>query len=196
MILRPTPSRRYSNYQRCDCGLIILPTVHDVEKKRAKIEGLAVSLLNKHSLLDWTFHWSPHMQVAAGECNFKTREIIISTRVVTRLRLAQVRLVLAHEIGHALAGYQANHNYVWRQAVIQIGGSPKVRHHYHLACPKFFLVCSNRKLESCRQLVGQRQRKDKRAARKRCPNCTARLRYKPAGPIYTRMKLNAQVLSS
>ena len=83
------------------------------------IETLAKELLAVWSMDDWRviFH---DEEDPTGRCFVKSQTISISKHVSD----AEVRDTILHEIAHALAPDEPDHNRIWRDTARQVGANP------------------------------------------------------------------------
>ena len=68
----------------------------------------------------WSFGFDRAVR-RAGACHHAERRITVSRHLVERAEAEEVRQVLLHEIGHALAGHRAAHGPRWKAAAAKIG---------------------------------------------------------------------------
>jgi predicted SprT family Zn-dependent metalloprotease len=91
-----------------------------VELKQAY--DLARSLLSEYGLGDWSVEFD-RAKRRAGVCRHGTRVIGLSAPLTRLHPEAEVRDTILHEIAHALAGPQHQHDDVWRSIALSIGGT-------------------------------------------------------------------------
>lgn len=128
---------------------------------------LALTLLEKHKLSDWSFGFD-HARQRCGICNYTTRTISLS-RHFTRLNdTAAVREVILHEIAHALTGPGHGHGPRWRQTARALGIQPQTCAPESIAMPQpaWAIVCT-----SCELTLATRHRRSLNLATRRCPHC-------------------------
>lgn len=75
------------------------------------------------------------MRVSAGLARYETWQIVLSTLILTDE--ARVRDTLVHEFAHLLAYARhgrkgAGHGRAWREAMLDLGAKPEVRHRYEV----------------------------------------------------------------
>lgn len=95
----------------------------DINKAKAN----ARALLMVHGLRGWTVVVD-NAKRRAGQCDYRKREISLSRPVITAMTEEETRLVVLHEIAHALTGPGHGHDGVWRRMCINIGGDGKRCH--------------------------------------------------------------------
>lgn len=94
--------------------------------KLTEAQELAVSLMDKHSLLDkgWYFEYD-NAKRRFGCCYYYQRKITLSSVLCELNEEKDVRDVILHEIAHALVGSGHGHNRVWQKKAIEIGCNGK-----------------------------------------------------------------------
>ena len=117
-------------------------------------QELAIFLMKKHLLLDWTFNWN-NRKSSFGLCSYRKKSIQLS-KVLTAVRPEEdVRNTILHEIAHALVGSGHGHNDVWRNMCYRIGMTKVTRCSDFNATeedkakvlkPKFVMVCPKGKV--------------------------------------------------
>jgi predicted SprT family Zn-dependent metalloprotease len=92
--------------------------------KLTEAQELAVSLMDKHSLLDkgWYFEYD-NAKRRFGCCYYYQRKITLSSVLCELNKEKDVRDVILHEIAHALVGPGHGHSDIWRSKAIEIGCS-------------------------------------------------------------------------
>lgn len=96
------------------------PAVGDLKA----METLAIDLMGYHGLTarGWRFAWDNRSVKTAGWTRHAKLEISLSKKLLSLWTLEQARLVILHEIAHALTpGHR--HDSVWRQKCLEIGGN-------------------------------------------------------------------------
>lgn len=139
------------------------------EKKVEAVAKLAVRLLSKHQLKDWSFKFD-HSTRRAGCCNYRDRQISIAFELARNGSEPDICDTLLHEIAHALVGKNHNHNAVWKTAAQQIGCSGARTHRMTFSTPRYSVRCENK----CWQQTAER-----RNPRLRCRTCGGKLIYTP-----------------
>ncbi len=87
-------------------------------------EKIAVSLMEKHQLTNWSFAFD-RAKVRFGCCHY-TKKTITLSRYLTELNTeAHVRDTILHEIAHALVGKKHNHDRIWKAKALEIGCKPR-----------------------------------------------------------------------
>lgn len=106
-------------------------------------------LLRQHGLWDkgWRFGGFDRAKKRAGQCNFTSKVITLSQPLLVARGIEHTKETVRHEVAHALAGYQAKHNYIWKRCAIQVGAKPnrcftadtvdseKLKFKYTATCP-------------------------------------------------------------
>lgn len=132
--------------------------------KLEEAEALALKLMREHDLVSWGFRFD-RAKVRFGCCNYTKREISLSKYLVELNDKSHVYDTILHEIAHALVGPYHNHDKVWKQKMLELGGNPRARyHHTELVLPKrkYTATCP-----SC-GITSQAQKKRKVACRACC----------------------------
>lgn len=88
----------------------------DTKKARA----LAIRLMKKHGLSDWSFKYD-NAKRRAGACQYSTKTIRLSQPLTEVRTDDNVRNTILHEIAHAIVGSGHGHDSVWRRKAIEIG---------------------------------------------------------------------------
>jgi predicted SprT family Zn-dependent metalloprotease len=89
-----------------------------------EVRNLALSLLAKHGLYNWTFAYNRRKQTM-GMCVYDRRTIELSIYFVLRNSWAEILDTILHEIAHALAGSKHGHDGVWKRKCREIGARPE-----------------------------------------------------------------------
>ena len=114
-----------------------------MQLERARI--LALSLLEKHELYDWTFRFD-RAKVRFGCCRY-AQKIISLSKILTELNEEdRVRDTILHEIAHAIVGKKHNHDAVWKAKAKEIGARPvRCYSHKEVVMPqrKYTAICSH-----------------------------------------------------
>lgn len=138
-------------------------------EKLNQTQALAHQLMMKHGLTQdgWRFEFSTSKRRVAV-CKFKEKKIEYSMYCIGKTPLSEIRDTILHEIAHALVGFEAGHNHVWKQKCIKIGARPQrlasevtqntAKHNYVIKCP----TCA-------RQWKRYRLKKSMHGAQ--CPSC-------------------------
>jgi predicted SprT family Zn-dependent metalloprotease len=89
-------------------------------------QNLAVSLMNRHGLLDkgWCFEFDNAVK-RFGVCRFRRKTIGLSAKLTTLNNEEKVKDTILHEIAHAIAGYDAGHGIEWKRVCERIGAKPE-----------------------------------------------------------------------
>lgn len=86
----------------------------------AEVIQLAQRLFNQHGIINWKFDFD-RAKRRAGQCNYSSKTITISSYYVQHSNADQIEQVILHEIAHAIAGNAAGHKAQWREAADAIG---------------------------------------------------------------------------
>lgn len=87
---------------------------------RTEFHHLARDLMREHGLGGWAFEWTPRAKNRAGVCRHSKHTLGFAPWVVEWSTKEQ-RLLILHEIAHALAGARAGHGVVWRRECYELG---------------------------------------------------------------------------
>ena len=93
--------------------------VEDGEMTPIESRFLALSLLHRHHLFDWTFILTKTKRVC-GRCWIPEKVIGLSQPVAAVNSAETVEQILLHEIAHALTG-RREHDQEWREVAKRIG---------------------------------------------------------------------------
>ena len=88
----------------------------------AETRELAVHLMHENGLSDWNFEFD-QARKRAGQCNYGTRTLSLSSHLMPLWTEVQRRDVILHEIAHALTP-GAGHGPAWQAMCRQIGADP------------------------------------------------------------------------
>jgi predicted SprT family Zn-dependent metalloprotease len=90
--------------------------------KLSEAQELAISLMDKYSLLDkgWYFEYD-NAKRRFGRCSYYDRKITLSKELTMLNDVNRVKNTILHEIAHALVGSGNGHNRVWQNKAIEIG---------------------------------------------------------------------------
>lgn len=110
----------------------------------ATAQSKARELMDAHGLEDWKFQWSrTRTEIAA--CSYD-RIIYMSKYYPGFASDSEFRLVMLHEIAHALLPMEHGHDDVWKELCIRIGGDGKrLVHHsdkFQEAASLYAVVCA------------------------------------------------------
>lgn len=86
---------------------------------------IASELMEQHGLTHWTFTFTTNKQ-RVGVCKYGDRTIGVSREFLSGMTEHNLRMVLLHEIAHALVGRGHAHDETWRSMCRRIGGDAKV----------------------------------------------------------------------
>jgi len=104
------------------------------------VKMLAEALLKQHNLNCIVDFSSAHYN---GKYNRKTNTISLSSYVVEHANVEQIKLIILHEIAHALVGIKHHHDKVWKQKCIEIGGDGRRCANFVEMPYKYKLVCEH-----------------------------------------------------
>ena len=107
-----------------------------------RIAVRAEFLMSEHGLQGWSFQYD-NAANRAGVCNFETGVIGLSLLFCLEAPEGELEETILHEIAHALAGPQHNHDRVWKETARSIGcsgnrlcgASPFAPPRYIVSCP-------------------------------------------------------------
>ena len=87
----------------------------------------AYYLLWKYNLYkkNWTFSFD-NAHCSGGQTWVHQKKITLSKKYVERVNISDIKDTLIHEIAHALVDPKSNHNDIWRNKFISIGGSGRI----------------------------------------------------------------------
>src|ERR1700740_67982 len=86
--------------------------------------NLVDALMRQYSLDEWNFQFHPMSN--GNFCSHQKRLITISDPMVRHRGASEVRLIILHEIAHALVGPGHDHDEVWKTKNLSIGGSGQI----------------------------------------------------------------------
>lgn len=115
--------------------------------KLTEAKELAISLMEKHSLLDkgWYFEYD-NAKRRFGCCFYYERKITLSKELTSLNDVNRVKNTILHEIAHALVGIGNGHNRVWQNKAIEIGCDGKRCYDSSVVAtptPNYLAVCPN-----------------------------------------------------
>lgn len=92
------------------------------QQKIGYITAYARYLLNTHGLQDWSFGFD-RAKARCGCCHYGTKKVTLSKFYISNSSIPMSSFIetLLHEVGHALAGWEAGHGQKWRDACAAIG---------------------------------------------------------------------------
>lgn len=85
---------------------------------------LARDLVYQHLGQAWSVTTNNSM-TTLGICRHNSKSIGLSTHLLDNNGWEVVKQTVVHEIAHALVGYHAHHNSIWRAKCIALGGDGK-----------------------------------------------------------------------
>jgi predicted SprT family Zn-dependent metalloprotease len=98
--------------------------IADRYARRLAVRQLALGLMSRHGLLDWTFAFNRRKR-AMGLCRYGEKRIELSIHLVDRNGPHEVLDTILHEIAHALVGPRHGHDAVWRAKCREVGARPR-----------------------------------------------------------------------
>ena len=101
---------------------------------------MAESLIKKHGLESWSFQFD-NARNRAGCCNYAIRVISLSRLYCLKAGQDQVRDTILHEIAHALAGHEHNHDAKWKSIARSIGCTADRCHSIDFSPAKYIVSC-------------------------------------------------------
>jgi len=128
----------YSRLSRPDGANDRLPAQDD---PLAAVTDQAKELLRQHGLLDWHFRFDDGRR-RAGCCRFDRKEISLARQFALVAPAEEIQDTLLHEIAHALVGKKHNHDAVWRDKAMAIGGTGRRCHSLRFAPPRYIVSCA------------------------------------------------------
>ncbi len=134
---------------------------HDMDITRA--HSLARGLMDAHGLREWELAID-RAKRRAGYTSHAQRVISLSGPLLELYDAEQVRLLVLHEVAHALVGEGHGHDAVWRTTCLTIGGDGRVKvdPSWPAAPPLWVGVCPN----------GHRFERQRRGRTGSCPRCS------------------------
>ncbi len=85
------------------------------------IHQIARAAIREHVLAGWSFEFT-NAKTQAGLCNYRKRTIYLSRVFIKNADDHQIRMVILHEVAHAIVGHRAGHGPVWQRKCLEIGG--------------------------------------------------------------------------
>ena len=92
------------------------------------VAAMARGLMDAHGLADWMLAFVESGR-RLGDCGFDDRVIRIGRAHALDGGEAEIRDTVLHEIAHALAGPEAGHGPLWREAARRLGATPRAKAH-------------------------------------------------------------------
>jgi predicted SprT family Zn-dependent metalloprotease len=89
---------------------------------RNELHRLARTLMDEHGLTTWKVKFG-RSKSTAGRCFYGQRTIEMSEPLALVRTDESTRMTVLHEIAHALVGPGHNHDWVWRDKCLAIGGN-------------------------------------------------------------------------
>ena len=83
---------------------------------------LANELLKQHNLYEYTIEYTQSKSIL-GACNDTKKTIKLSVPYILLNTKETVKNIILHEIAHAIAGNENNHNWKWQKVAKQIGST-------------------------------------------------------------------------
>ena len=128
----------------------------------------AESLIKKHGLDGWSFQFDSALR-RAGACDYSTKVISLSRLFCLKASEDQVRDTILHEIAHALAGPNHNHDAEWKSIARSIGCTADRCHTIDFAPAKYIVSCAR---------CGWHEKKNRRLRRGVCRTCREPVNYR------------------
>ena len=128
----------------------------------------AESLIKKHGLDGWSFQFDSALR-RAGACDYSTKVISLSRLFCLKASEDQVRDTILHEIAHALAGPEHNHDAEWKSIARSIGCTADRCHTVDFAPAKYIVSCAR---------CGWHEKKNRRPRRGVCRTCREPVNYR------------------
>ena len=138
------------------------------QRRLSDCVAVAEELIQQHGLDGWSFQFDG-AQKRAGACAFNTKVISLSRLYCLKVRDAQVRDTILHEIAHALAGPKHNHDATWKRIARSIGCTADRCHTVDFAPAKHIASCSR---------CGWYQKKNRRLRGGVCKTCGQLVTYR------------------
>lgn len=86
------------------------------------VEARTLAILRKHGINDWKVKWSRATSYA-GITFFSEKTIKFSSRYAEYAGDHNVMNTIFHETAHVIVGYKHDHDEVWQQKFIELGGN-------------------------------------------------------------------------
>ncbi len=149
---------------------IDLSAHHDV-RDISEIKGIALDLMEVHGLIGkgWAFDTDKATR-RAGCCDFSRKKISISATFGQKVSIDELTDSVLHEIAHALAGKQHNHDSMWQQTAKDIGCKALRCHKIKFSRSKYTLTCQN----GCFKQERMKRPSQKMLQNNRCKKCKAK----------------------
>ena len=93
----------------------------------ARIEIWARALIRLHLDETWSFGFDSAKR-RLGACHYQAKRITVSRYLVPLLEDDEIHQTLLHEVAHAIAGPEANHNAEWLRVARELGYEGDARH--------------------------------------------------------------------
>lgn len=113
-------------------------------KESAYIIALGNELMNRHNLITdgWKFQFDAGRR-RLGYCLHTKKIVSVSRYLAPLLSDSELRILILHEIAHALVGKKHGHDAVWKAKAIEIGsdgrrlyyGTARIKPKYKGTCP-------------------------------------------------------------
>lgn len=139
----------------------------DIDRARA----MARALMDEHGLTGWTLKFTTAKH-QGGSCAFDKRTIRLSAPIIDLNDEATVRLIVLHEIAHALAGPEHGHGPVWKAKARSIGTVPRASLDYQAPVGAWQATCA------CPGRVFTRHRRTGRNVVLCCRSCRTPLHFR------------------
>jgi len=103
-------------------NLIIVPSNEPQIISAHKLRVIHSPILGDNGLGDWQVVIEEIPNNILGQCDYQTKTITVNPMMFYTMTSKQVRMVLIHEVSHALCPGE-RHNEVWRQKDLELGGT-------------------------------------------------------------------------
>jgi predicted SprT family Zn-dependent metalloprotease len=87
------------------------------------VHTMATEEIRRHGLAGWTFRFNRNKS-RRGVCRYRSKSIEVSVHMLPH-GLKETLQVVAHELAHAIVGYQHGHDAVWRRKAMELGDDGK-----------------------------------------------------------------------
>jgi len=111
--------------------------------RNSEIIILGNELMNRHNLITdgWVFQFDTARR-RLGYCLHSKKIVSVSQYIAPLLSDSELRILILHEIAHALVGKKHGHDAVWRAMALKIGSDGQRLYHGEVRIkPKFKGTC-------------------------------------------------------
>lgn len=95
-----------------------------IEHDPRSIVGFAREVLDSHGLSDWSVQWD-RAKRRAGSCSHSRTTVTLSKPLAMLYPEEVMRAVVLHEVAHALAGPDHQHDEYWKKIARALGAPPQ-----------------------------------------------------------------------